>query len=407
MSAIYKMDRNVENPEVNTTGIYTFTRGNKFFELSNHLGNVLVTVSDRKLQVQEYESSTSIEYYAADITTAGDGYSGGMEMPSRTFAQVSATYRYSINGQEKSPEIGANTTTAEFWQYDARIVRRWNVDPLIKDKESPYLVFSGNPLWFRDIKGADTIIYNTSGIEINRFYSNNDTRHVFLLDGKKDELKSGLFDFHGKKYIRGFSYFSLFGDPDGNEKPTLFKSISQEIKSLTGFLDQEEEVKKSFSNSRLPQFSKRFAFWFNSGYEGLYDYKNDGILGQNGESTVYEIEGMLYNRRELGMMKWGYIASGVYNNYQQLMLHNNRMHESVEGNGDEWNEMYSWTFGYLYGKNKSSSIVIHKAADNLLKTYNSMYWYLRSPYRADKDYKEEKDSNSIKTKIKRLWILTL
>ncbi|MCX6317429.1 MAG: hypothetical protein NTW29_09080 [Bacteroidetes bacterium] len=33
----YKMDRNVENPEVNTTGIYTFTRGNKFFELSNSL----------------------------------------------------------------------------------------------------------------------------------------------------------------------------------------------------------------------------------------------------------------------------------------------------------------------------------------------------------------------------------
>jgi hypothetical protein len=26
----------------------SFTRGNKFFELSNHLGNVLVTLSDKK-----------------------------------------------------------------------------------------------------------------------------------------------------------------------------------------------------------------------------------------------------------------------------------------------------------------------------------------------------------------------
>jgi hypothetical protein len=32
-------------------GIVTFNRGNKFFELSNHLGNVLVTVSDRMIVV--------------------------------------------------------------------------------------------------------------------------------------------------------------------------------------------------------------------------------------------------------------------------------------------------------------------------------------------------------------------
>jgi len=30
-------------------GIINFTRGNKLFELSNHLGNVLATISDKKL----------------------------------------------------------------------------------------------------------------------------------------------------------------------------------------------------------------------------------------------------------------------------------------------------------------------------------------------------------------------
>ena len=53
----------------------------------------------------------------------------------------------------KTPEIGANTTTAEFWQYDARIVRRWNVDPITNEAESPYLCFSGNPILMSDPLG--------------------------------------------------------------------------------------------------------------------------------------------------------------------------------------------------------------------------------------------------------------
>jgi hypothetical protein len=41
-------------------------------------------------------------------------------------------------------------------QYDARIVRRWNVDPVPKVYESPYLAFAGNPIWIMDPNGADT-----------------------------------------------------------------------------------------------------------------------------------------------------------------------------------------------------------------------------------------------------------
>jgi hypothetical protein len=128
--------------------------GKRIYELSNHLGNVLVTVSDRKLGVDN-NSDGVIDYYVADVITANDMYSGGMEMPGRTFTTGNG-YRYSINGQEKTTEIGANTTTAEYWQYDARIVRRWNVDPVLKDWESPYMAFSGNPIWFADIDGSDT-----------------------------------------------------------------------------------------------------------------------------------------------------------------------------------------------------------------------------------------------------------
>lgn len=77
-----------------------------------------------------------------------------MIMPGRTLN--SDSYRYSINGQEKTPEIAPNTTTAEFWQYDARIVRRWNIDPKPNVSISPYNCFAGNPIWLTDVKG-DTL----------------------------------------------------------------------------------------------------------------------------------------------------------------------------------------------------------------------------------------------------------
>ena len=117
----------------------------------NHLGNVLVTVSDKK--IGHSTNGTTIDYYEADVVSASDYYPFGMQMPGRSFSVGS--YRYGFNGQEKSDEIdpNGNSMTAEFWQYDSRIGRRWNVDPVRKDYESPYLCFGGNPIWMSDAKG--------------------------------------------------------------------------------------------------------------------------------------------------------------------------------------------------------------------------------------------------------------
>jgi RHS repeat-associated protein len=135
----------------------TFTRGEKIFELSNHLGNVLATVSDKKIGVDDgtYDATTGnklnstpdgkTDYYTADVVTANDYYPFGMQMPGRSFSSGSK-YRYGFNGQEKSTEINESSYTAEFWQYDARLGRRWNVDPVTKTHESPYACFSNNPI---------------------------------------------------------------------------------------------------------------------------------------------------------------------------------------------------------------------------------------------------------------------
>ncbi|MCP9751321.1 hypothetical protein EGI32_10095, partial [Ferruginibacter sp. HRS2-29] len=135
--------------------LFTFERGATFFELTNHLGNVLVTITDKRLErTGVHDGNTIVEYYSPDVVTANDYYPFGMLMPGRKFDGGSG-YRYGFNGQEKSDEIFDGSTTAEYWEYDSRIGRRWNLDPILKESESPYLCFSGSPIVLSDIDGDD------------------------------------------------------------------------------------------------------------------------------------------------------------------------------------------------------------------------------------------------------------
>jgi hypothetical protein len=68
-------------------------------------------------------------------------------------------YRYGMNTQEKDNEIygEGNSYTAEYWQYDARLGRRWNVDPRSVPSFSPYSCFANNPIWFSDVAGDSAV----------------------------------------------------------------------------------------------------------------------------------------------------------------------------------------------------------------------------------------------------------
>lgn len=75
-----------------------------------------------------------------------------MLMPERKF-DAGSGYRYGFNGQEKSDDVTAGNYTAEFWEYDSRIGRRWNRDPKYTFGLSEYSTFNNNPILISDIKG--------------------------------------------------------------------------------------------------------------------------------------------------------------------------------------------------------------------------------------------------------------
>jgi RHS repeat-associated protein len=67
-------------------------------------------------------------------------------------------YRFGFNGQEKDNEVSGigNSYTAEYWQYDPRSGRRWNVDPMahLRSWISPYNAMQNNPIIRIDPTGA-------------------------------------------------------------------------------------------------------------------------------------------------------------------------------------------------------------------------------------------------------------
>lgn len=120
--------------------LYTRQVGAKAYELVDHLGNVTVTVSDLKRELPNLYLATygvnaplgvNEKVYAAQVLSYSNYYAFRMAMPGRN--RTSEGYRFGYNGQEKETELNLSITSAEYWFYDARMARRWNMDPVVDE----------------------------------------------------------------------------------------------------------------------------------------------------------------------------------------------------------------------------------------------------------------------------------
>ncbi|MBQ4819864.1 RHS repeat-associated core domain-containing protein [Aquimarina sp. MMG016] len=142
---------NTQNLTPNT---YNRQVGDKRFELSNHLGNVLSVTTDRKLAVGNV--------FTPDVVAYNDYYPFGMLLPNRQ--GNSAEYRYGFNGKEKDDDWKGEGVQYDygFRVYDARIAKFLSVDPLAPSYPwyTPYQ-FAGNmPIEAIDLDGLEPQFVN-------------------------------------------------------------------------------------------------------------------------------------------------------------------------------------------------------------------------------------------------------
>ncbi len=144
----------VTDNDLASAKISTFTRNEKIFELNNHLGNVLVTISDKRKAVDS-DADSDIDYYDADVVSANDYYPFGMMMPGRKYN--SGKYRYGFNGKENDNEVKGEGNSIDFGArvYDPRVGRFLSLDPFsqVFPGNSPYCYSANNPLLFIENNG--------------------------------------------------------------------------------------------------------------------------------------------------------------------------------------------------------------------------------------------------------------
>jgi len=77
-----------------------------------------------------------------------------------------SSYLFGFGGHEKDNEVSGvgNSMTAEFWQYDSRLGRRWNLDPKPNPSISQYAAFANNPIFYTDPFGDTTVVANNGDV---------------------------------------------------------------------------------------------------------------------------------------------------------------------------------------------------------------------------------------------------
>ena len=139
------------------------TVGKKLYELDNHLGNVMTTVTDKRLQ--HSTSGTSIDYFLADVVSAQDYYPFGMLQPGRHYAFGSdSTYRYGFNGKENDNSIKGLGNQQDYGEriYDVRLGRWLSMDKfeLKYSDVSPFVFSLNTPIQGKDPDGNLVIFIN-------------------------------------------------------------------------------------------------------------------------------------------------------------------------------------------------------------------------------------------------------
>ena len=139
------------------------TRGVKRYELTNHLGNVNVVLTDKRVQVCNADTVT---YYTADVVSANDYSPFGAPLAGRTYTAPNSEYRFHFNGKENDNEVKGQGNSIDFGEriYDSRLCKWLAVDMAAKEAPSwsPYRFGFNNPLRFVDPNGAFEIDKKTA-----------------------------------------------------------------------------------------------------------------------------------------------------------------------------------------------------------------------------------------------------
>jgi RHS repeat-associated protein len=231
-TAYYALHDTSTNPF--TDSVTYFTAGLKQYEFTNHLGNVLLTLTDRHIPVYVLGG---FALYKPEVASAQDYYPFGMEMVGRAYNP--ALYRFGYNNKEKDDEVKGAGNQIDYGMrgFDPRLGRFPSPDPLTQKFPgfTPYAYAMNSPISGKDMDGLEYYYYALVKNEKN----GNTELHLL---GKDDITMETLV---GSVKINMAEMDLVYGSDDNwHVIPGSYKNKSLDGVDVNSFPTKEETDKK-------------------------------------------------------------------------------------------------------------------------------------------------------------------
>jgi RHS repeat-associated protein len=231
--------------------------GERTYELSNHLGNVLTVISDKPIPVDDANDG-DIDWFLAEIRQSTD-YSGfGVQLENRNLllTGLSNVHRNRYQGSEADDEIKGegNSYSTYFRHLDPRLGRWMSIDPVVIPNQSPFCAMDNNPVFFNDQKGDSTFVSK-------------------LMDGKYKVIGGNLNGDHNGIFIKNED--GSVGEMIGYSlTPQSFFNSDKD--QWMGTIDVNDLTGRQFLNDFQKAFPSLFEYMSNATGGEKYDFKRTG-----------------------------------------------------------------------------------------------------------------------------------
>ncbi|AEV99202.1 RHS repeat-associated core domain protein [Niastella koreensis GR20-10] len=243
---------------------FSLGRGRKQYELTNHLGNVLATISDKKFGVSSGGSSL-ISYYEPDIVTAQDYYPFGM-ISREALPNSGVAYKFGFNGKMNDNDVkGGYGLQQDYGMriYDGRVGRFLSVDPLTHSYPwyTPYQFAGNSPMANIDLDGGEPKP-STDGTQEGQ--SQSTSQDFYNLRGDYTQTKQETWYWHAvglrdaKGNLTKADWYSSEGYVNVLSTSLAAKSLGNELglynvaaKSLGGNSELNKQELEKFAGSGL------------------------------------------------------------------------------------------------------------------------------------------------------------
>ena len=329
--------------------------GQRIYEFSNHLGNVLVTLTDNK--VPQTDGT-----YASVVVSASDYYPFGMIMSERGYQNTE--YRFGFQGQEYDEETGTDHYT--YRQADRITGRFWSVDPLSPSypHNSPYAFSENRVIDGTELEGLEyEPVNDDNGNVVNYKWVGvgNGGVQVAALAGTDDE--GSFLTIYSVNKISGNMYEPDIKTIRSNEYgmvelPTTSNTINTSVK-IQG-VDDTSGVNGSYSSP------------LGVGYN-VYNRSSDDQWG-----SPYVVAAIMNSAFEYSSKTGQYIQIGDLSNRKGLTFHPHKSHNfgsqfdwrypSGRGNYTEKDLERTQLFVNFLYKNGINSFILHPSLNNKIKS---------------------------------------